>query len=229
MKKVLITSIMIALGILMYSCSQNTAPVDSQSNSMGVIASQVLPDELLPSLDNPDMIDGSLDNEISNTPEFFSPTDKRQCPNDRAGMGEKLGMGFKFRMIFVKLQLDEQQKSAIARIMTAHAKCVREVMQATDAQRKEIIKAGNNAIKDIIKQVKKGDLTKREAAVQIKQINERVRAALAALVDKAALCRCWTIMVDDIKAILTPRQLELFNAWLANHPGPCAGLDGNNG
>ena len=242
MKKIILSAFMIASVILMYSCSQSSTPVDaasSGSNSMSVIASQVLPDNLLPSMVDPEIVDINSDGEVGFAPDLVDPGEMgehgrmgdahhgRREGLDTAGhmkdttghkpdtTGHRLDRGFKLRDIFWHLKLTDTQRPVIAQIMKDYANCVKTVMNANADQRKQDIAAANAQIRAIIDQVKAGTLDRVAAAAQIKAIKTDLKAKLDALIDKTALCNCWTTMVNAIKAALDTNQLALYEAWLA--------------
>jgi hypothetical protein len=171
-------------------------------------------------------------------------------PPPPPGMGGRGGMcpgnpmqndgGFEFRQILNRLQVTRAQFPVIQKVIWDYQLCVQTVMSKTFAARKEIMYAAEQQRRTIMTtfqaalKAAKGDTAAihaaRDAAMTaLKALNTDTQTKLDALIDKAALCDCWTKMVTAIEATLTTTvvapatqsQLDLFKAWLAKQKTPC--------
>jgi hypothetical protein len=156
-------------------------------------------------------------------------------PPPQGGVGQPIDNhgGFEFMRIMMQLKLTKAQFPIVQKVMWNYQQCVQTVLAKTFAARKEIMYAAQQqqkAIMDTYKAALKAagsDKTAIQAARKaamdsMKALNDDTKTKLDALIDKTALCDCWTKMITDFEAALTPDQLTLFQTWLAKQTTPCS-------
>ena len=233
MKKSILFSTIVAVLIIsviaiIVSCNKsgdlNNKDYPVQPQSINVIKDQVLPDNLLGYFDAHNItVTSSFDSPIqSSSPDLLGgPT--ATTPGTNA-------LGVMFRDLLIKLKITNAV-SPIQRAILAYQKCVDEVLSSTLAQRKAILDAAELQRKAIIDRVTaslKGETDaakvtaiRKTAADAIKKLNDDTAAKLNALIDRTALCDCWTTLIKAIRANLTTNQIQIFEKWLAVQITPC--------
>jgi len=249
--KTLMAMFVLSFFIAMTSCNKDTGtnvttnPVQPPTES--VIGQQVLPDALLSLFDaHQVVVTGSLETPIQNSsPDFCPPPDtskgKGGPPQDSSkGKGgpppppppPPVGGGFEFRGILYQLKLTQVEIPVVQKAIWAYQQCVQEVLVKTFAARKEVMysamqqqKSIMDAFKTALKAAGKDTAlihaARKTAMDAMSALNKDTQTKLAALIDNTALCACWTSLINDIEATLTPDQLVLFKAWLAKQKTPC--------
>jgi hypothetical protein len=155
-------------------------------------------------------------------------------PPPQGGVGQPIDNhgGFAFMQIMWQLKLTKDQMPIIMKVMWDYQGCVQQVLAQTFAARKQIMYAAGQqqkAIMDALKAALKAagkdtaaiHAAKKTAMDAMKALNADTQAKLDALIDKTALCACWTKMITDFEAALTTDQLTLFQTWLAKQKTPC--------
>jgi hypothetical protein len=155
-------------------------------------------------------------------------------PPPQGGAGNPIDNhgGFEFMQIMMQLKLTKAQMPAIMKVMWDYQGCVQQVLAASFAARKQVMYAAGqqqkvimDALKAALKAAGKDTAAihaaKKTAMDAMKALNTDTQAKLDALIDKTALCACWTKMITDFEATLTPDQLTLFTTWLAKQKTPC--------
>lgn len=138
---------------------------------------------------------------------------------DRFDFGKHLGFFFR------QLNLTDEQKTTVrALAKTFHTNMKPLVRQFHEAN-KAIIRVANSDRKAIVDQLKAGTLTREEAAVQIKDLNQatrrKIQANPASQRIKAAMCTERDNLFAGIKAILQGDQLTKWRRWIASIKDPC--------
>jgi hypothetical protein len=155
-------------------------------------------------------------------------------PPQGGGMGKPVDNhgGFEFMNIMGQLKLTKVQMPVVMKVMWDYQGCVQQVlatsfaarqkvMYAAGQQQKAIMDAFKTALKAAGKDTAAIHSARKTAMDAMKALNDDTKAQLDALIDKTALCACWTKMITDFEATLTPDQLTLFTAWLAKQKTPC--------
>ena len=233
MKKVLFSSLFaiftIAMVIGVYSCKNDS--VNPAQNMQMMNGNQIVSDATMNAFDaNEFTVYGDLSNDLQVYPQQFidgcKPGDGR--PDDKGGMGgmkDRMGPGFKLRMLLWDLRLTREQMTTIGDLMPTYHDCVKGVMDAGAAARKAAVDAAKAAREPIIAAVKAGTMTRAAAKTEPDAINKQLKTDLDATIDKTALCNCLKNLYIEIRATLTdPKQIEKFDAWVAKQKLPCETL-----
>jgi hypothetical protein len=188
-----------------------TAPADD--NEMIALSAVTIPD---PDMSQPDVVmGGTLEKEFA-----------MEHPEGR-------GRRHPFGRLLRALELNEEQLAAAKDCIAALEACMKEGMEGIRAQQKEIL-AGFRAERNaIIEQYKAGELTREQAAAALKELQGRVREAMAPLHEQAKVVmeRCKSAFHDCLLALpgLTEDQIALLNRWIASEGGPGRGGDDHGG
>ena len=138
---------------------------------------------------------------------------------DRYDFGKHLGLFFR------QLNLTDDQKSAIRDLAkTFHDNMKPLVRQFYDAN-KTIIQDANAGRKATMDQVTAGTLTRAEAAVKIKDLNQATRDKINAnpvsQTIKTAMCAERDKLFAGVKAKLQGDQITKWESWIAKIQDPC--------
>jgi Spy/CpxP family protein refolding chaperone len=138
---------------------------------------------------------------------------------DRYDFGKHLGFFFR------QLNLTDDQKSAIRDLArTFHDNMRPLVRQFYDAN-KTIIQEANTSRKAIMDQVTAGTLTRAEAAVKIKDLNQKTRDKIKANPDsqpiKTEMCAERDKLFAGVKGKLQGDQITKWDNWIAKIKDPC--------
>ena len=138
---------------------------------------------------------------------------------DRYDFGKHLGLFFR------QLNLTDDQKSAIRDLAkTFHDNMKPLVRQFYDAN-KTIIQDANASRKAIMDQVTAGTLTRAEAAVKIKDLNQATRDKITAnpvsQTIKTAMCAERDKLFAGVKGKLQGDQITKWESWIAKIQDPC--------
>jgi Spy/CpxP family protein refolding chaperone len=235
MKKSFLSLAVITIAVLLglSACNKDgDNPWDSKDPSHDPMMVQVLPDEDMPYFDaNEFTIEGELDaKDIEVYPEF-NGRDDRDDHRDRGNrdkwrhrIKKRHGSGFELRVLLKKLHLTDRQKAKFHDIIASYRDCVKDIMMNTSEQRKEIMTRARAVRHDIIAKFRAGEIDRKEAISQLRELYVKVKKAMDELVDKEALCNCYKRMLHNLYQILTPEQKRIFMQWLKNSKNPC--LDG---
>jgi Spy/CpxP family protein refolding chaperone len=141
------------------------------------------------------------------------PMMKRGMKGRRHGGGNGVGR------VFRDMELTEDQRGSIRDFMMDMKDCAKENMVALrelNSPAREELRAARKAIID---RVKAGEITREEAHAEMNVLRAEMRESMQndpereALIE--ALKECRKAFIDSISGILTPEQLEIWNAWLA--------------
>lgn len=121
--------------------------------------------------------------------------------------------------VFNEMNLSDEQKQAIRLLMTNHILCEMEWFKMLQEARKPIMEAARLERAAIMEQAKAGEITRKEASELIRQLNIRVRAAIAALEVneevREGLLLCKEEFFAAIAELLTEEQLVIWERFLA--------------
>jgi|GEM_PF-7066438 len=134
--------------------------------------------------------------------------------------------------IFKELDLTEDQIASLKDLREILKNCVDEAMAPIKVERTVIITEAREIRKEILISVREELLTRDEAHIQIKELNEDVKERLDALrPDVDPRCDCLKEFHDAFALILSDEQLAMWREFLANSEGgPCNpnGEDGDD-
>ncbi len=145
------------------------------------------------------------------------PSDKKLPPN---GKDLQNGRDIRnpFARIFMALQLTEEQKVQIREFMLAHRRCEQDAIMALREAQRPIIEAANAQRREIMEQLKAGEITREEAGALLRTLNQTVREQLkndpAVVAAHEALRACWDLLLENIGSILTEEQLVKWQRFL---------------
>jgi hypothetical protein len=139
---------------------------------------------------------------------------------DRYDFGKHLGL------LFRQLNLSDGQKAALRDLAkTFHDNMKPLVRQFYDAN-KTIMQDANASRRAIMDQVTAGTLTRADAAVKIKDLNQATRDKInvnpASLSIKAAMCAERDKLFAGVRGTLQGDQIGKWDGWIATIPNPCA-------
>ena len=225
MKKLTVLAVFaLAMMLGFSSCTEADLPTDGTTNLFDA------PAFLAPAPDNSvaEVTGGTLDQPFDIVSE---EADIRMC--DGSGRdGNPPGMGNKrefmpMARILRNLELDEVQIELVKAIMADYRLCVKENVQALRLAEKEILAPFNEERKAIMLAYKNGEISREEAAADLKELNLRVREALAGQDFRVQACiamkECRRLMFEQIGATLTTEeQKAMWEKWVASQPDvPC--------
>lgn len=219
-----VTLAVLALTIMLgfSSCNKGDIPTEGSTDLFGG------PEFLAPEVDNSagEIIGGNFENPIELVGE---EADVRLCgdkgrggnPGMGSGMGNKrefLPMG----RILRNLELDQAQIELIKAIMADYRLCVKEKTLLLREKEKELLAPFNEQRRLILTQFKAGEITREEAAAQLKVLNEQVRELMSQSDFRVQACEamkeCRKLMFDQIRATLTAEQQVKWDEWVSKLP-----------
>jgi len=135
--------------------------------------------------------------------------------------------------ILKELNLTEEQKAQVREFFNQYRECVKAAMMALRESEKQIIDQANQARRQVMEQLKNGEIDRQTAMEQLRQINQRTREALlnnpVRQQTLEQLKNCWETLITNIKNILTEEQNALFDQLLAKYRDNRGGGKGNGG
>lgn len=127
--------------------------------------------------------------------------------------------------ILRKLNLSDEQKGKIGELMKAYHESMKPLVQQFRDANKSIVEAANAERKAIAQDLKDGKITRQEAMVKIKELNERTKKAIdenpVSVQIKTQMCDLTKKLLDDIKALLNTDQVEKWDGFVKNLKLPC--------
>lgn len=124
-----------------------------------------------------------------------------------------------FGDLLVKLNLTSEQKPVVERLLSEHKACVDACVKGLKDAEREIMINARLQEKTIKEKVKKGEITREQARIELRQLRERVNMQLKELPkDKVRECvkSCDTTFLLKLKEILSPEQREILQKWWVN-------------
>jgi hypothetical protein len=123
------------------------------------------------------------------------------------------------------LNLTEAQNKSIAGFVTTYHDSIKSLAKQFYNANKNIVAAADTQRRLIADSVKSGKLTREQAFLKIKTLNQNTRTQIqnnpASLVIKADICQTRKTLFDNIASILTPDQLTIWNNAIAKIPSSC--------
>lgn len=137
----------------------------------------------------------------------------------RFDFGKHLGLFFR------GLKLTDAQKVLLKEHMTKFHETMKPLVQQFKEANAQIIADANEARKAIMEKVKDGSLTRLEAAVQLKKLNEDTRALIdanPATIDiKTQMCAARDQLLSDVRSVLVDDQVTKFDNLMKLIKNPC--------
>jgi hypothetical protein len=239
MKKfILLATVATLIFIGLTSCSndQPTTPVTAQGLSTQYDAVENF---TLPSYSNAAsvLIDGSMSQEMALCPPPPPPPDSgrgklpppppdssrdKRPPGGGTGNVNPFGRFDPLGRVLNSLKLTTVEITNIRGYLKEHMDCVNAAMLALRESEKPIIENARTQQKAIFDQVKAGTMTRADAKVALKALNEATRTALEANPGRIIAClameACKKELYAKILAGLDDAQKALFQAWLDKQP-----------
>ncbi|MBX3043103.1 MAG: hypothetical protein KIT33_08060 [Candidatus Kapabacteria bacterium] len=215
MKFKLISAIVSLLAVMMIfqSCSNDGSVSNTDTDSeMSFIVYDY-------NLDNFSFDGATPDKDIS----IFSEENLRP---ERDVEGRKLPPQVRERVllsrVFRLMELDEEQIAAIRTLMIAHISCENQWFRKLNAVRSSIVERANAERRNIMQQVREGEITRQQAERLINQLNTRVREALKNhpinIEVREGLILCREEFFAAIAELLNDEQLALWERYLNSLP-----------
>jgi Spy/CpxP family protein refolding chaperone len=122
--------------------------------------------------------------------------------------------------ILKQLNLTDEQKTQIQEFMLQYRDCVKSALATLRESEKPIIEAANQQRRQVLEQLKNGEIDRTTAMQRLREINQQTRDALINNPVREQVLQqlkdCWDTLINNIKGILTQDQLTLFEQLLAN-------------
>ena len=153
--------------------------------------------------------DGTIETE-DNTPQGVETPRKPDTKKPRPTI---------FGDLLVKLNLTSEQKPVVEKLLSEHKACVDACVKGLKDAEREIMINARLQEKTIKEKVKKGEITREQARIELRQLRERVNMQLKELPkDKVRECvkSCDTTFLLKLKEILSPEQREILQKWWVN-------------
>lgn len=163
--------------------------------------------------------DASLTNDFTLTNVYdhmlYSPNGKG--PNPDAPKPGPAVPPIKLGQLLRMLELDSAQIEKVKAFMKEFEECAKEYrIKLRDAQR-QILEAANLQRRQILEDLRAGKITREEAWQMLKQLREETRLQMETNEDivaaREALKNCHDALLENIKSILTTKQLDIWNKY----------------
>lgn len=156
--------------------------------------------------------------------------DKSFGPDNPGLRGMRWFDRFDFRnhlgFIFVQLNLTNDQKSEVRRLATTFHDNMKPLVRLFYDANHAFIESANASRTLIMDRVKSGSLTREEAAVEIRALNQatrdKINANPASQRIKAAMCSERSTLFAGVGEILQAEQVAKWREWIAKVRNPCA-------
>ena len=122
-----------------------------------------------------------------------------------------------FGDLLAKLNLTPEQKPVVEKLFSEYKSCVESCVQGLKAAEREIMMGARLQENEIKEKVKKGELTKEQGRLQLRQLREQTQIKLKSLPkDKVRECvkSCEEQFIARLKEILTPEQKITLERWI---------------
>lgn len=141
------------------------------------------------------------------------------------GWMERFDFGKHLGLFFRGLNLSDAQKGQLKDIMKNFHDNMKPLVKSFYDANKDIISAANAARKAIVDKVKNGTMTRADAAVELKKLNQDTRDKIdanpASIDIKKKMCDARTKLLGDIRAILTGDQVTKWDNAIKLIKNPC--------
>jgi Spy/CpxP family protein refolding chaperone len=138
---------------------------------------------------------------------------------------ERFDFGKHLGLFFRRLKLTDEQKVALKNLMVNFHETMKPLVKEFLDANKDIITKANADRKTIVDQVRDSTLTRAEAAVKLKALNEATRDAIKnnpkTVEVKTKMCAARTQLFADIKGILEGDQVTKFENLIKLIKNPC--------
>ena len=199
-----VTLIAVTLTLGLTSCTKDNPVSTTADESMDFVSYGTL-------IDLPQVSDATIESDMKLMNEM-----QPQVVEKGGLFGGNMPM-FKFREIFQRLNLTDDQKTEIRAIIAAHIDCEKAARLAFYEKISGIIQGANDQRKVILEALKNGEIDRKTAGQQLRDLNKATRDAIAAsgAIEelRAALKNCNETMVASLKSTLTDEQFAKFIKW----------------
>jgi len=124
---------------------------------------------------------------------------------------------FRIGVLLRMLELDSAQREQVKIFAQELEDCIKEYRQMLREAQRAIIENANAQRRQIIEQLKAGEITREQAMQALKQLREETRTAMETNEDIAiarqGLKDCHDAFLENVKSILTTEQLEIWNKY----------------
>lgn len=124
---------------------------------------------------------------------------------------------FKIGMLLRMLELDSAQREEVKVFAQELEDCIKEYRQMLREAQRAIIENANAQRREIMEQLKSGEITREQAMQALKQLREETRLAMETDEDiqtaLEGLKNCHDAFLENVKSILTTKQLEIWNRY----------------
>ena len=124
-----------------------------------------------------------------------------------------------FGDLLQKLNLTERQKPIVEKLLSEHKACVEACVRGLKDAEREIMMGARLQENEIKEKVKKGELTKEQGRLQLRQLREQTQIKLKSLpTEKVRECvkSCDETFIAKLKEILTPEQKIILEKWIVS-------------
>jgi hypothetical protein len=119
-----------------------------------------------------------------------------------------------------RLDLNKEQKAAIAKFMHEHCMCIAEHLKKVNEMNREIIAKFNHKRDELLKAYKDGRITKEELDRKLGGLKEQLKQELSKIDNKEIHMKimrtCEEQLLKNIGSVLNPKQKEMWKKWLEN-------------
>ncbi|HOK14588.1 MAG TPA: hypothetical protein PLU67_00335 [Candidatus Kapabacteria bacterium] len=124
---------------------------------------------------------------------------------------------FKIGMLLRMLELDSAQREQVKIFAQELEDCIKEYRQMLREAQRAIIENANAQRREIMEQLKTGEITREQAMQALRQLREETRIAMETDEDIATarqgLKDCHDAFLENVKSILTTKQLDIWNRF----------------
>ncbi|MFH1051789.1 MAG: hypothetical protein V1779_12780 [bacterium] len=217
-KSLILATLTLVLMLGISSCNKSDGPTDGSWSMYDSPVWQI------PEPDNSaaDIVEGTLDMPFDLVAQN---EDVRFCDNTgmyNTKMFQERRKFMPLAKILRALQLDDLQKEQVKGFMLDFRLCHREAMLALRESEKELLAPFNEQRRLIYEAYKSGEITREEAARQLKLLAQEVRQVMkdnpARIEACEAMKECRRLLLANIGGVLTEEQLVKWNEWLSRLP-----------
>ncbi len=200
------------------SSCQKDNPVEPVDNGLDYSMVLVSPEAMVGELSQPSLTtDFTLQNVYDKM--LMPPFDnKGKGPNgEMPPKPEPNKPPFKIGVLLRMLELDSAQREQVKIFVQELEDCIKEYRQMLREAQRAIIENANAQRRQIMEQLKAGEITREQAMQALKQLREETRMAMESNEDIATarqgLKDCHDAFLENVKSILTTKQLEIWNKF----------------
>lgn len=213
-------------GFLLFSCSDESTPLESSNNiteaEFYLEASDI----------TPDITESSIETDFQMEPQYSFVNDPYgfQSENKEMRLGKDKRQPPQFHMplfrIIKALSLTEDQLGMVREQMNLLRECVKLAREEVYSSIQGIVESARLERQIIITAVKNGEITREDAIAQLRALNMRVKTQIEESGVRLMLCErvrdCHNKLFAAMDRILIGEQLEKWNEWKSKLPdNPC--------